>query len=181
MKKAILLLYALCIVVNLTGCSSLSLAPFALHLTTKVYDSIDDYPEQPVPLLYDDLLVFPDKKLFSECTVNQYRSVVKSALLLDEVYILLDCTYSAEQYQQEIQRLIEINAVYRKDIFEHPAYIMVLLDSGFYEYAIVDEENRQIAYVYAEVALWSRFEDFPGEYLPGDITGIDIDQYVYDS
>jgi hypothetical protein len=166
MKKAVFFCVAIVLLFTLSACQK-----------TRRTDTLDQYLKAEVPLIYSEFLSFPMKDFLEDCTVNEYTCVSKSTLLFDDVYFLLSCTYTSQQYEEEIQRLASIGAEYRDDLFGHPAYVM-LLYADYYEYAIVDEQNKTIVYIHAETADWTVFDGFPKEYLPNN-TDCEICKYSY--
>ena len=168
MKKLLSLgLAVLCLLACLTACTQ-----------TSTSNSLDEYMTANVPVIYSDFDIFPARNALDLCVVNNYRYVSKSTLFFDDLYFLLSCTYAPEQYETELLRLRQTNAEETESIFSLPAYVM-LLSGNCYEYALLDEQNNTIVYVYAQTADWEVFDDFPAEYLPKNATGTDICKYSY--
>lgn len=164
-QKLRLMCIALCLTVLLSGCMS-----------TVSTEDMGDYLRADVSLGYDHVL-FPDEEALSAATVNLYRSETKSTLLFDDIYFLLSCTYSSEAYTNEIERIVGCGAEYREDLFDNPAYVM-LLSGDDYEYVLTGTEENTLVYVYAQTADWSIFDNFPAEYLPLTGSTANICQYA---
>lgn len=173
MKKIISLFTALLLVLSLSGC-----------VNKKVSDSLDTYLEMDVPLINDNLSIFPEKSALETVQVERYHSLSASTLLFDDAYLLLECSYTPEQYEQEIHRLKNLGAFYREDLFYQPAYVM-LFCNDYYEYALVDNERLCVVYIYAMTPRLgadnsvSMLTDFPTEYYPIAQPEEDIDVYEY--
>ena len=147
-------------------------------VSTRTYESTDDYLRTDVPVTYSEHAIFPDKEMLADTKVELYRSESQSTLLFDDIYFLLKCTYSQESFQQEIKRIEELGAEYEETHFLYPAYVMLFHFDRYYEYALVDIESCSIVYVSAEVSNWKTFSDIPSEYLP--VTQEDLDVCVYE-
>lgn len=172
MKSIKYCLYALCLVLCI-------LITFTTCQRTIVSDEIEEYLISNVPLIYPDLLTFPAEETLTSCVINNYTHKSKSTLFYDDVYFYLCCTYTTQQYEEEVSRLKHIGAEYSENVFNYPAYIMLLYDK-FYEYAILDDNNQTIVYIHAEVADWKNFSNFPSEYLPSKNINIEVCKYTYD-
>lgn len=172
--KKLLSLLAACLLIILSGCAK-----------TQTTASLNDYLEPNVPMSYTEFWLFPTKESLVQCTVNQYRSDSASTLLFDDVYLLLSCTYSQEQYDRELSRLEDIGAVYRDDLFQYPAYVMIFY-YGHYEYALLDTENNTVIYIAAQTTDFEgqspdkALTDFPSKYYPVKLPQEDICVYQYE-
>ena len=101
--------------------------------------------------------------------------------------IYAEMEYTDEEYQKELQRLSEIEVeielpstqevvsngiVFDEKSFRYPAYVAIYGCNLSYEYALADEENHKIIYVY------SRLQDLngmiPDKYLPLEAIGKDM-------
>ncbi len=170
MKKVLALLLAVCLF-SLSGCGY-----------TRRTESLDDYLQPQVPMSFSEFLIFPIRAALDECTVNQYRSVSVSTLMFDDNYLLLSCTYTPQQYDEEISRFQGIGAEYREDLFHYPAYV-TLFRTHNYEYALLDEDNLTMIYIAAHTADFegghNQLEDFPSQFAPIKFSGVDILIYEY--
>lgn len=168
MKKLLSLgLAVLCLLACLTACTQ-----------TSTSNSLDEYMNANVPVIHSEFDIFPARNALDLCVVNNYRYVSKSTLFFDDLYFLLSCTYTPEQYETELLRLQQTGAEYENTLFSLPAYVM-LFSGKCYEYALLDEEHHTVIYVYAQTGGWEYLDDFPAEYLPKNATGTDICKYSY--
>ena len=173
MKKLIGFALVICLLSTLSGC-----------WYTRRTESLDDYLQPKAPMSHEDFILFPLRSALDECTVNLYRCVSISDLLFDDSYILLSCTYTREQYEEEVARLEGIGAEYREDLFRYPAYIAVFY-THTYEYALLDDKNLSIHYVAADTIDFERDDnskvqtDFPQSLAPIRFEGVDICIYDY--
>lgn len=173
MKKLIAFALLICITLSLSGCVK-------NHRTT----SLDDYLQPAVPMIWTEFLLFPVRAALEECTVNQYCAESVSTLLFDDAYILLSCTYTRQQYDEQIARFEGIGAHYREDLFRFPGYVAVF-DSHSYEYALLDEEHLTITYIAAYTVDFSTestnqmLKNFPAQFAPVKTDGVDIHIYDY--
>ncbi len=173
MKRLCSAFLFVCLLFSLTSCTK-----------TVHYDSLENYLVYDVPLIYEELLLFPDKEKLTSCAVNEYQSTSVSTLLFDDIYFLLNCTYSPHEYEQELIRFHQLDAEYREDLFRIPAYVM-LFSGHCYEYALLDSSNHTIIYVYAFTADFESdnslriLKDFPEEYRPVTSPNTDICKYIY--
>ena len=161
------------IITFVTICSMLSLASCTYFESTY---SLDDYLTTNVPLTYSEYVLFPDNKFLTMDVVNCYQSETITSLFFDDVYFLLNCTYTESDYQKELIRMQECSAEYRDDIFLYPAYVM-LCYGNYYEYALLDSQTNTIIYISAETANFDYFKNFPPNYQPFDGNKIDICRY----
>lgn len=174
MKKLIAVILLLCLLVTLSGCVK-------NHRTT----SLDDYLQPAVPMIWTEFLLFPVRADLEKCTVNQYCAESASTLLFDDAYILLSCTYTQQQFEDEIARFEGVGAHYREDLFCFPGYVAVF-DHDSYEYALLDEERLTITYIAAYTVDFSTestnqmLKNFPAEFAPVKTDGVDIHIYDYD-
>lgn len=145
-------------------------------LSTSVHHALDDYLQTDVPLTMD-FTIFPNRESLDETTVEDYRCIEKSTLLFDDICFLLRCNYDEATFAAENDRFEEMGAVYREDLFQQPAWVM-LFGGNYYEYALVDMELGSIVYIAAQTPSMNTFEELPEEYLP--IAGKDevIHQYM---
>lgn len=131
------------------------------------------------------LAIFPnstenveDADYYYYCSKNSFNN---------HYVIYAEMEYTDEQYQKELQRLSEIEVeielpstqevasngiIYDEKLFNYPAYVAIYGCNLSYEYALTDEENHKIIYVY------SRLQDMngmiPDKYLPLEVIGKDM-------
>lgn len=173
MKKQVAIVLVLCLLVCLSGCWQ-----------TRRTESLDDYLQPGVPMSHTEFLLFPVRAALEECTVNQYRSESVSSLMFDDNYLLLSCTYTQQQYEEEVSRLENLGAEYRDDLFRFPAYVTVFYTHN-YEYALLDEDNLTVTYIAAHTIDFEndvnedQLKDFPPQFAPIKFSGVDICIYQY--
>lgn len=90
--------------------------------------------------------------------------------------VYLECKYkNISSFERECSRLEQIKVemdektnkiVYKEDVFSLPAYIAMYNYSSCFEYALVDEVNKTIIYIYMQGTDYK----IPKEYLPKDKT-----------
>ena len=129
---------------------------------------IDNYDKEYLLEKYggdinSSLLVFPDNT--SGMISAEYECFLKTGLLDTDGDILLAAAYSDEKYSQEVERLSQISCtiydtikddsdyhishiLYDDESYNYPAYIAIDGQSHAYEYALLDEDNNRIVYVY---------------------------------
>lgn len=140
--------------------------------------AMDRYLEHDAPLTNSQLAIFPSKDaLPPEENVN-YRYICKSGFLFDDQMFFLQCKYSEESYFQEISRFASLGAEYREDLFDCPAYVMLLWNDRYYEYALLDDENFFITYFAAEASDLKVFAGIPEIVVPKNI---DAEIWRYDA
>lgn len=131
------------------------------------------------------MLIFPSKEELDESLVELYQAETVETLLYDDVYFLLCCGYSQQEYEQELLRFKELGAQHQERLFQYPAYVM-LFTWEYYEYALLDTDNHSIIYVFAltpnlgSADSLCAFEDFPEEYMPIARPEANIIVYQYD-
>lgn len=109
---------------------------------------------------------------------------------ISNILIFTEVTYSEEEYEIEKERLagleceialsekeqpVSNSIVYSEDLFSYPAYVTIYGSNLSYEYALVDEQNNKIIYVYAKMKDLN--EMIPDKYLPIEA----IDKNMYES
>lgn len=141
---------------------------------------IDKYGEWEKSGIHSPLKIFPEKVVNKEKAEYFYGR--EKGLQNDKVQIYLKCTYSQEQFQEEVERISEIGDTYEgenyhirydKDNFKFPAYVAIYGADEQFEYALVDGKNLTIYYVYLQLILEDEIE-FDKEVLPKG--GLDISE-----
>ena len=110
------------------------------------------------PDMDSDLSIFPDEITAEDA---KYRVHLNPNVFDTDGTIFLECTYSDDAYAAEIDRLkglsktIEfegeqyVNQVrYDEKTYSYPAYITIDGFGDTYEYALVDQEENKIVYLY---------------------------------
>lgn len=110
---------------------------------------------------YYEMALFPKDEIKNE-RVIEYKYKYEGSIVDDSQYVMLKYQYS-DDYESEKQRLSTINdeyssVTYDEATFEQPAYIYMYNEGDNSEFAIADDENKQITYVYIQCPF-----DFEGE------------------
>lgn len=126
------------------------------------------------------LLIFPDTLEGLQDVEYQYSC--KEGTLDNSYFIYLSATYAEDAYRTEKERLSNIqctvklpnktvnNAIeYSKTLFYYPAYVAVYNTNMSFEYALTDDENNRIRYVY--IKLYEGADYLTEEYLPLEFKG----------
>lgn len=128
---------------------------------------IDNYGKFDNYLGYSKLSIFP-KDVPSE-NIQSYFYLNRDMPLDPICEIYLKCTYSADEYNSEVERLKNIyNIKYDEENFNYNAYVSMYNFSSCYEYALLLEEEKTIVYIntqgiYGNWLFGLRFEK---KYLP---------------
>lgn len=113
--------------------------------------------------LDSELSIFPEDS--SNMQNAFFTSSLKTSLLDTDGYIILRAKYNDEMFENEIERLSDINITiyescssdsnyytnnikYDNSSYNYPAYITIDGFSHTYEYALIDRENKEIIYMY---------------------------------
>lgn len=121
----------------------------------KYYGHIEKEREQ----LNSYLMIFP-KVLPNSARVQNYYYFCSNKGFDNSYEIYLNCTLNESDYVNEIKRMFQIRMKYKGEIhnvihdtvgFNYPAYITVFNSYGTFEYALVNEAERQIVYIYSQV------------------------------
>lgn len=125
----------------------------------------------------EKLYIFPESITEAEDAKYYYKSKVDSSSN-DSAVIFAKIKYSEEDYRKEIENLSNIaceiqvdgKAVtneldYNEEQFCFPAYISVYNSNNTYEYALLDESNTTIVYVYMHDFI-PDVDQVADEYLP---------------
>lgn len=153
-RKILTIIATLLLLGVLNGC---------MRVTTEA--TLTQYLEYDAPLSYNKFSIFPEKESLPSDGRANYHYICQSSFFFDDQIFLLQCDYTQEEYNREIARLNTVGAVYRDDLFQFPAYIMLLVNNRFYEYALIDETNLQVTYFAAEAAQ-DTLNDIPQWILP---------------
>ncbi len=121
---------------------------------------------------YSKLDVFP-KQIDEDMEIQEYYYYYADTSLDSTAQIYLECSYNQAGYDEEMERLSEIQEEYRGKVqpivydtesFAYPAYVAIDADNHCYEYALLLEDYR-IAYVFLQFMGEDKVV-FPIEYLP---------------
>lgn len=124
--------------------------------------------------LDSNLSIFPDD---TSCMINpEFKSYFKTSLFDTDGYIVLDTKYDEEKFNDEIERLknIEVKIKFKDEEVtnkikfdnENYFYDAYIANDGFgstYEYALIDKDNNHIIYIY--IAYYNSSYDIKDVYL----------------
>lgn len=122
------------------------------------YGEFDGHIETEDNGRFSRLLIFPESITSPNQNVK-YKYIASNKGLDNEYLIYLDMTMSEKDYASEKERLENITVKYKDKVnkmyytelnFNYPALVSVFNDNGCYEYALLDEENHRIIYVYSQ-------------------------------
>ncbi len=126
------------------------------------------------------LFIFPES--IEDLENVQYQYTCKEGLLDNSYLIYLKATYSDTAYREEKERLanihcsvnlprktVENSIEYSETLFKYPAYVAVYNTNMSFEYALSDDENRCIIYVFLK--LYEGADFLPEAYLPLEFKG----------
>ena len=142
-----------------------SVASFSLNpFNRKKAEGIEEYDKSAILEKYGSdlstaLYLFPDNADKTEDA--EYEAYFSYGLLDTDSYMVLEATYSAEEFDIEVQRLADISCstaydgetytqdvVYDTDSYLYPAYVAVDGYASEYEYALINESQHKITYIY---------------------------------
>ena len=105
------------------------------------------------------LEIFP-KELPPSATVEDYYYFCSNGGLFDNSYQLyLVCSYEKDDFVREKERLESLELTFRDEVhkptitdtgFKYRAVVTIFNDQNSFEYALIDDETRTIAYVFAQ-------------------------------
>ena len=129
--------------------------------------------------LDSDLSVFPDE-IFTDKI--EYTADFNPNLYDTDGRMILECAYGDEQFSDEISRLqglaktIEYgeeeytnNVLYDENSYTYPAYITIDGFGNTYEYALIDEFNNRIVYIYLAYPDKKTLEEY-SDYVKKDMS-----------
>jgi len=137
--------------------------------------NIKKYPIIFENYLQSGLIVFPEE-IAADVQDTEFSYYYKDTWDDPTVSIFLQCTYTPEDYEAEVQRLQSTKKDYggtervllqeEGENYSYPAYIAVENHHHQYEYALLSGEN-QITYIYTSF-FWKDDIKFDQKYLPKD-------------
>ena len=156
MRKFIFSLLSIILIFFVTGCDK------------EVLNGIENYNKSYFVDKYSadldtDLSIFPDSK--ENIPDATFKSIIEEGLFDSSGFILLDAHYDEEKYRSEIDRLSKISVVinetckpntknytnyikYDETSYSYPAYVSIDGFASKYEYALLNEKDFEITYVY---------------------------------
>ncbi len=131
---------------------------------TRHFSGIDDYNKDAILTEYrgdldSGLLIFPDE--INAVQEPFYEAEFRTGLFDTDGYMVMELTYEAADYEAEVKRISEISVTLSDrresitqgvrldlDDYAFPAYVASDGYDDVYEYALLDEEELRIIYVY---------------------------------
>ncbi len=125
--------------------------------------------------MMSDLLIFPD--VIEKDNIDDYYYFYREYLFGAKCQVYLKCTYNDAQFVEEKERLANINietnwdakneSKYDDNSFIYPAYVLSNGLENTYEYALLDESNHSIYYIFLHDISQNGVK-FNDELLPND-------------
>lgn len=135
------------------------------YITTDVdeYLKMSGHIEKEESDCFSGLRIFPEKITEEMQNVSYYYECGNFAL--DNNYLIyLECEWADGVLEKEMDRLSTLyveydsernNILYDEELFAYPAYISVYdineNGAGYMEYALIDEENSKVIYIYSQL------------------------------
>lgn len=157
-----------------------------MTIKTEDYGNWDGHIEGERQYLQSGLYIFPEKiNTAKDSNYYYYCSYDNSSI--SKYLILAEVSYEEEVYLKEKERLAGIQCQvqlspsegsitnkisYSETLFSYPAYIATYASNLSYEYALLDEEEQKIIYVYLQLKDGNGV--LPEEYLPLEYQGKDM-------
>lgn len=122
------------------------------------YRNFNDHVDYEEDGMFSYLLIFPTE-IFKESVVNKFRYYAASKSFDNDYLLYLDITLSPKDYDSEKQRISEIRTEYNDEVneiiysstaFKYPAFITSYNHNYTNEYALLDDENNRIIYVFSQ-------------------------------
>ncbi len=176
-KKLVVLLHGIGFLALEVGILALSVFGYNVYIESDMagyftndiaeYGEFDGHYEYEEGDRWTGLFLFPET--LSENATEVEYCYYSHPMFLDSGYeIYLDATYPKMEFDAEVQRLKEISCTvtlnqkgesvtnrvqYVEGQCPYPAYVTICDYGGVYEYALVDEENCRIIYVYMQYVM----------------------------
>lgn len=145
-----------------------------LNLKIKDKTNVEEYAQALIELkdnsdAHSGLFIFPESVNVSN--VKEYKYLMRDDLFNGSYLFYLVVNYTDEDYNAEVERLKNIKAEYPNSVknplynkIELPTYITIFDGNGSYEYVMLDNENKTIAYIFNQLFNWDEIE-INDEYL----------------
>ena len=157
MKKIVFIVIVLLLI---TGCS----------INYKEYNDIDNYSNYLISLrdntdAHSYLSIFPDEIVNNN--VEEFRYLSEDGLFDGDYLFYLVVNYDKESFYNEKDRIsnitinyknLEKKILYSEEGFNYPVYISIFDNNGSFEYALADEENYKIIYIFNQFFMWDKIE-----------------------
>lgn len=157
MKRIVFIVIVLLLI---TGCS----------INYKEYNDIDNYSNYLISLrdntdAHSYLSIFPDEIVNNN--VEEFRYLSEDGLFDGDYLFYLVVNYDKESFYNEKDRIsnitinyknLEKKILYSEEGFNYPVYISIFDNNGSFEYALADEENYKIIYIFNQFFMWDKIE-----------------------
>lgn len=154
------IVFIIMVLLIITGCG----------INYKEYNDIDNYSNYLINLrdntdAHSYLSIFPNEIINNN--VEEFIYLSEDGLFDGDYLFYLVVSYDKDSYYNEINRISNITINYKnlekkilfsKDGFSYPAYISIFDNNGSFEYALVDEENYRIVYIFNQFFMWDKIE-----------------------
>ena len=139
--------------------------------------NIEEYEKRNDQRIRSNLMIFP-QYIAETATDVKYYYYYQDMIMDPMCQIYLQCKYSEEDYNKELERLQEIRERYQKkdenggytsSNFNGDVYIHEYDKTNYTEYAIADSETHEIVYIYLQFINEKKVK-FDKKYLPLDYT-----------
>lgn len=179
MKKKMMIIVALLFVITsfFCGCNRI------ISKDPPQAMSVIEYVDSTDSVFMYDLCIFPP--VTTEETIQDYYFMRNQSLLDDTIVLYVRCKYDSDAFETEVDRISRINyglfdaddSFMRDDFlpageiryseaeFNYPAYITVWRAGTCCSYALIDNDNQEIVYVYLQYARASDVK-FSKSFLP---------------
>lgn len=183
-RKIIISLIALLAVILVIGTSLITSQIVKViagdSYTTRSIDEYGNYSghiEMEQEGFFSLLEVFP-KELPPSATVSDYYYFCNNGLIDNSYQLYLLCSYDQEDFDREKERLESIRFTFNDVVdkptitdmgFQYHAVVTIFDNQNSFEYALIDEETKTIAYVYAQ-SMGINESVVPEQYRPQGFT-----------
>lgn len=150
----------ICVFINVTVICLILIAYVFFHMDEiKRNMKISDYSTYYTKLInnsdvHSKLSIFPDKIRKKQVVDFQYLTNDKKNHSSYFFYLVMD--YDEDSYLKEYKRINKISSIYEEKLSTSSIYITIYDSQGTYEYAILDEKEDKIIYVYNQLTDWSK-------------------------
>ena len=98
-------------------------------------------------------LIFPNGALLSEQNCEFYDLYQWDGSTTPISLTYVHASFSKDTFQQELERFQKMGAIYTEEYFCCPAYVLCLNYVGIGEYALINEEQYSIHYVFYQTGI----------------------------
>ena len=145
------------------------------HWNVSETGTLSEYSKSNIISTYNrdldsNLSIFPDENIVTNENSN-YIARISTGIFDTDSVIILESEFSSEQFDSEKERLENLQMTirsggeeytnkvcYDSDSYNYPAYITIDGFADTYEYALIDDTNRRIIYVYLAYPEIETFE-----------------------